>query len=152
MTDPFQVDDPDFNAASFAEGLLKFASQQRDQLAKSHKRSREMLWHRIEDGWDADRVQAVLDALGPRGPVMFQATFLLGALAEIGRVSKSKPEIFGEAAAALQAALAPYIASGDIDAADLAAPMTYTVDETGTIKLDAGQEYPGSPDDEEETA
>lgn len=143
MSDPFAVPEPGFDAAKFAEGLLKFASQQRDQLGNSYNKSREMLWHRSEEEWNVERVQAVLDELGPRGPAMFAATFLLGSLAEIGRVSKTKPEIFNDAMAAMQAALQPYIDSGDIDIDDLSAPLSYTVDATGTIKLDPSQEYPG---------
>jgi len=150
MSDPFQrPPKPDFDAEAFAYGLLAYGAQQRDQLAAMADSAIEMLWHRSEEGWTIERAQAVLDVLGPRGQAVFAASFLLKAIATVGQISKTDPAVFASSAEAMQGVLAPYIQSGLITMEEISAPVKYTVDETGTIKVVEGQEYPGPKQQEE---
>lgn len=149
MSDPFEIPAPAFDPVAFANGLLAVADKQRESMAERHKSNVEMVWNRTDEGWDMDRAQSVLDALGPRGPAVFAASFLIGAVAAIGKISKTDPTVFAKAQQSMMELLTPYIQAGLIDEADIASPVAYTIDETGTIKVNEGQEYPGARQEEE---
>ena len=146
MSDPFDVPST-FDANAFANSLRREAATQRQHLENEYRKNVASLWHRHEDEhgpWTLERVQQVLDALGPAGSAVFAASGLIGYVAAVGTVSKTDPSVFVAAATALQGVLTPYFADGTISVEDFASPVQTSVNADGSVTIDPSEtDYPG---------
>ncbi|RMG99326.1 MAG: hypothetical protein D6706_05630, partial [Chloroflexi bacterium] len=128
MSDPFQPVEQ-FDAIAFANALLKHAQQRREQYKTNSEADKAMLWNREPDqfgDWTVERVQQVLDALGPRGPLLFAGSFLQVFVNVVGELSKQDPNVLIQAQQHCMQFLKPFIDSGQVDVSAISAPLSYT--------------------------
>lgn len=116
----FEIDeDTPPEAQAMAKGVLQFANQIGDTLVRLHRQSREMLFYRAD--WTVEDLQSTVDAMGANAIPLFEKSAALAAF-----LHEHYP--------------------GALDAAELASPIPYTVDQSGDaprIVFDPEAEYPG---------